>query len=224
MSLILNIDTATEIAQVSIAQNGIVLKDAVNKDSKEHAAFVQPAIKDIMASAGIRLSEIDAVAVMAGPGSYTGLRVGMASAKGLCYALNKPLLAINTLESMAMATVMGGDLDEKQLLCPMIDARRSEVFTAIYDHSLHILLQPEALILDNNSYTAFLDKHRVIFFGNGSDKWKAVCRHPNAEFQCVNINSAAMAGLSFKKYAAGDRHFSDPAYLEPLYIKEFYSK
>lgn len=224
MSLILNIDTATEIAQVSIARDGVVLKDAINKDAKEHAAFVQPAIKSIMATAGITLTEIDAIAVMAGPGSYTGLRVGMASAKGLCYALNKPLLAINTLESIAMAAVMEGGLDEKKLLCPMIDARRSEVFTAIYDHSLNVLLVPEALILDENSYAAFLDKHPVVFFGNGSDKWKTICMHANAEFQCVNIDSAAMAFLSFKKYSADDRHFSDPAYLEPLYIKEFYTK
>ena len=106
----------------------------------------------------------------------------------------------------------------------MIDARRSEVFTAIYDSSLNVLLAPEALILEENSYAAFLDKQPGVFFGNGSDKWKTLCKHPNAEFQCVNIDSAAMAGLAFKKYAAGDRHFSDPAYLEPLYIKEFYTK
>jgi tRNA threonylcarbamoyladenosine biosynthesis protein TsaB len=224
MSLILNIDTATEIAQVSIARDGVVLKDAVNKDAKEHAAFVQPAIKSIMAIAGISLAEIDAIAVMAGPGSYTGLRVGMASAKGLCYALNKPLLAINTLESMAMAAVLADDPGKKKLLCPMIDARRSEVFTAIYDQSLNILLQPEALILDENSYATLLNENPIVFFGSGSDKWKTLCKHPNAEFQCVNIDSAAMAGLAFKKYSAGDRHFSDPAYLEPLYIKEFYSK
>jgi tRNA threonylcarbamoyladenosine biosynthesis protein TsaB len=224
MSLILNIDTATEIAQVSIARDGVVLKDAINKDAKEHAAFVQPAIKHIMNMAGIGLSEIDAIAVMAGPGSYTGLRVGMASAKGLCYALNKPLLAINTLESMAMAVVIAGGLDEKKLLCPMIDARRSEVFTAIYDHSLNILLAPKALILDENSYAVFLDKDPVVFFGNGSDKWKTICKHPNAEFQCVNIDSAPMAFLSYKKFSDKIPQFSDPAYLEPLYIKEFYTK
>jgi tRNA threonylcarbamoyladenosine biosynthesis protein TsaB len=224
MSLILNIDTATEIAQVSITRDGIVLKDAVNKDPKEHAAFVQPAIKSIMAITGIALAEIDAVAVMVGPGSYTGLRVGMASAKGLCYALNKPLLAINTLESMAMAAIITGDLDDKKLLCPMIDARRSEVFTAIYDHSLNVLLAPEALILDENSYSAFLERHPVVFFGNGSEKWKAICKHANAEFQCINIDSAAMALLSFKKYSDKTSLFTDPAYLDPLYIKEFYSK
>jgi len=224
MSLILNIDTATEIAQVSIARDGVVLKDAVNKDSKEHAAFVQPAIKNIMALAGITLAEIDAIAVMAGPGSYTGLRVGMASAKGLCYALNKPLLAINTLESMAMAVVMAADREEKKLLCPMIDARRSEVFTAIYDLSLNILLEPQAIILDENSYVGLLNEHPVVFFGNGSDKWKTICKHPNAEFQCVNIDSAAMAFLSFKRFSDKIPKFSDPAYLEPLYIKEFYTR
>jgi tRNA threonylcarbamoyladenosine biosynthesis protein TsaB len=224
MSLILNIDTATEIAHVSIARDGVVLKDAINKDAKEHAAFVQPAIKSIMALAGIQLSEIDAIAVMAGPGSYTGLRVGMASAKGLCYALNKPLLAINTLESMAMGVILARDSSEKKLLCPMIDARRSEVFTAIYDHSLNLLLSPEALILEENSFAAFLDKQPVVFFGNGSEKWKALCKHPNAEFQCVNIDSTSMAFLSFKKYSNKTSLFTDPAYLEPLYIKEFYSK
>jgi tRNA threonylcarbamoyladenosine biosynthesis protein TsaB len=225
MSLILNIDTATETARLSIAKDGVILKDAINKEQKDHAAFVQPAIKELLAGTGLSFAAIDAVAVMIGPGSYTGIRVGMASAKGLCYALNKPLIAVNTLESMAMAAAITLSETDKQtqLLCPMIDARREEVYTAIYDHSLNILLPPGAIILDTNSYAEFLDKHTILFFGTGSDKWEKACLHPNARFQCVNIDPNSMAILSVKKFSAKDAQFDDPAYLEPLYIKEFYT-
>jgi tRNA threonylcarbamoyladenosine biosynthesis protein TsaB len=224
MSLILNIDTATEIARISIAQNGVVLKDAVNTEQKDHAAFVQPAIKMILANTGIALSAIDAIAVMAGPGSYTGLRVGMASAKGLCYALKKPLIAINTLEAMAMAALIVLPVTENKLLCPMIDARRMEVFTAIYNQSLEILLSPRALILEATGYEEFLEKNQIIFFGNGSGKWEKICTSTNATFQCINIDSASMALLSFKKFTANSFKTDDIAYLEPFYIKEFYDK
>lgn len=224
MSYILNIDTATEIAQVSIAKDGLVLRSTINTVQKDHAAFVQPAIKSILADAGIGLSAVDAIAVMAGPGSYTGLRVGMASAKGLCYALNKPLIAINTLESMAMAALLTLPDIEDKWLCPMLDARRNEVFTAIYDHSLDIILPPVALVLDEHSYAEYLSKKQLVFFGNGSEKWKKLSLNGNASFQCVNIDPISMCILSFQKFSQKPPKFEDPAYLEPLYIKEFHDK
>ncbi|MEI9933869.1 MAG: tRNA (adenosine(37)-N6)-threonylcarbamoyltransferase complex dimerization subunit type 1 TsaB [Ferruginibacter sp.] len=226
MSLLLNIDTALTTAYVSIAKDGVVLQDAINNDQKEHAAFVQPAIKRIMQKAGILLAEIDAVAVTIGPGSYTGLRVGLSSAKGLCYALNKPLIVINTLECMTMAAILQlqeTSLIEAKLFCPMIDARRMEVYTAIYDYSLNSLLTPCALLLEPTVYDKYLDKNSIVFFGDGSIKWKNNCTNYNADFQSVNINSTAMSLLSFKKYISQDNCFTDTAYTEPLYIKAFYS-
>src|ERR1700761_8249865 len=140
MSLILNIDTATETAHLSIAKNGTVLQQLFNEDQKGHAAFLQPAIKKILAEQSLLINEIDAIAVTEGPGSYTGLRIGMASAKGLSYALRKPLITVNTLEAMARSAVdvlARNPIDSKEiLLCPMIDARRMEVFTAIYNMEL----------------------------------------------------------------------------------------
>jgi tRNA threonylcarbamoyladenosine biosynthesis protein TsaB len=226
MSLILNIDTATETAHVSISKDGIVLQDAINAEQKDHAAFVQPSIKNILQNAGIPIADIDAIAVTAGPGSYTGIRVGMASAKGLCYALGKPLIAINTLECMAMAAILKLSTTlnyEKKLLCPMIDARRMEVFTAIYGYSLNPVLDPCALVLENTTFDKYLDENPIVFFGNGSRKWKDICTHYNADFQDVSINSAAMSSLSFIKYSNKSLDFADIAYTEPFYIKEFYS-
>jgi tRNA threonylcarbamoyladenosine biosynthesis protein TsaB len=220
MSLILNIDTATETAHVSIAKDGIVLKDMFNKEQKTHAAFLQPAIKQILNDAAITLTEIDAVAVTEGPGSYTGIRIGMASAKGLCYALNKPLITINTLEVMANSVMQQLPIDSNTLLCPMIDARRMEVFTAVYDTSLKNILSPCALILNNNSFQDLFDNYLVNFFGNGSKKWLAICPQKNAIFSDINISSRGMSELSLQRL--NKNLLANIAYSEPLYIKEFY--
>ena len=149
MSIILNIDTASEKAHVSFAKDGQVVAVLHSSSQKEHASFLQSAIEQLVSTTGIELPQIDAVAVTAGPGSYTGLRVGMASAKGLCYALQKPLIAINTLEMMAKSAVLFlKKTDKEVLLCPMMDARRMEVFTAIYKQDLQIVLNSSAIILD----------------------------------------------------------------------------
>jgi len=223
MSLILNIDTATEIAHVSIAKDGIVLQDAFNNDQKNHAGFLQPAIKKILQDAKILITEIDAIAVTEGPGSYTGIRIGMASAKGLCYALNKPLITINTLEAMANSAILElkqQPLSVRTLLCPMIDARRMEVFTAVYDILLTNILQPSAVILDISSFKSLLNEHFVNFFGSGSKKWKGECNHKNAFFTEINITAPALSSLSVNKF--NQNLFTNVAYSEPLYIKEFY--
>ena len=176
MALIVNIDTATETAHVSIAEDGKILHSLINDVQKDHAAFLQPALEQLIKNTGIGFSDIDAVAFTAGPGSYTGLRVGMASAKGLCYALNKPLIAISTLKVMAKAAVEQGD-DSSVLFCPMIDARRMEVFTAIYNNALTEVLPPCALVLDENSYFNYLQKNKIVFFGNGMQKWRATIQN-----------------------------------------------
>lgn len=222
MSLILNIDTATETAHVSIAKDGIVLKACDNASQKDHASFLQPAILQMTIAAEVTLKEIDAIAVTAGPGSYTGLRIGLASAKGLCYALNKPLIMINTLEVLtASALYQQGDkaANGSTLFCPMIDARRMEVFTAIYNDQLAIILSPQAMVLEEQSFKAPLEKNRVLFFGSGSVKWSAICHDPNAFFETVPILPQAMSHLSNQFYSR--QQFADPAYSEPFYLKEF---
>jgi len=222
MSLILNIDTATESAHVSIAKNAVVIASAHNESQKDHASFLQPAIQRLCKDNSIDLKDIDAIAVTGGPGSYTGIRVGLASAKGLCYALSKPLIMLNTLEVLAASALSiesDQPADVSSLLCPMIDARRMEVFTAIYDGQLAEVLSPCAMILDEHSFHDQLIKNKILFFGSGSMKWKSICNDPNASFEPVAIKPEAMSRLSFKQFSLSK--FYDPAYSEPFYLKEF---
>jgi len=223
MSLIINIDTATEVAHVSVAKDGVVLQQAFNANQMDHAGFLQVAVKDILNKADIDFAQIDAIAVTIGPGSYTGLRVGLASAKGLCYALNKPLITIGTLDVLAKSALISlekNSFKTNALLCPMIDARRMEVFTAVFDQSLQIVLPAYALVLDQNSFKDLLEGYHIAFFGNGSKKWQNISYHPNAIFIDTDINPLAMSQLSKEKY--DNKDFSDLAYTEPMYIKEFY--
>lgn len=221
MSLILNIDTASEKAHVSIARNGQVVQARNNDAQKEHASFLQAAVQDMMIAAGINLKEIDAVAVTAGPGSYTGLRVGFASAKGFCYALKKPFITINTLEILTASALEVLPAAENILYCPMMDARRMEVFTALYDQNLHIVLEPCALILNESSFEKELSNHRIVFFGNGSTKWEQLCKHPNAAFRAVSITPEAFSKRSNRLFE--EKKFTELAYSEPFYLKEFQS-
>ena len=223
MSLLLNIDTAIDTACVSIAKNGHILQHTINKDQKDHAAFLQPAIQSLFKTTGLSLYELDAIAVVEGPGSYTGLRVGMASAKGLCFALNKPLITVSSLAILAYQAINQFSIVSNNiplLYCPMIDARRMEVFTALYDHSLNTILPPCAMIIDENFFANQLLKNRIIFLGNGALKWQQICTHENAYFFMPSNNSLYMNELSFKKFL--NNEFADTAYVEPLYVKEFY--
>jgi tRNA threonylcarbamoyladenosine biosynthesis protein TsaB len=224
MSLLLNIDTAIDTASISIAKDGIILGEATNTEQKDQGAFIQPAIQSIAKNISISLTELNAIAVVAGPGSYTGLRVGMASAKGLCYALGKPLITIETLHLLAYQAINQADINQNDmptLFCPMIDARRMEVFTAVYDKYLNTILSPCALIIDENSFANLLLNNKIIFFGNGAGKWELL-RHPkNAHFLQPKNKTLYMNELSFKKYT--NTEFADLAYTEPMYIKEFHS-
>ena len=223
MSLILHIDTATEEAHVSIGRNGLVLQSLFNNSQKDHASFLQPAIQQLAKDTGILLNDIDAVAVTSGPGSYTGIRVGMASAKGLCYALNKPLITLVSLEILAASAQQQIKIQADKapvLLCPMVDARRMEVFTAIYDTGLLNIVAPSAMVLDEDSFSTHLSKNKVFFFGNGSPKWAAVCKHTNATFITTSSLSQAMAMLAYKMYTKG--RFTELANSQPLYLKEFH--
>jgi tRNA threonylcarbamoyladenosine biosynthesis protein TsaB len=221
MPLILNIDTATNQASVSLALEGKVLQERVNGQSMDHAAWIHTAIDELIHANNHKynLNEINAVAVVAGPGSYTGLRVGMATAKGLCYALNIPLISLNTLKIMAYAT--NDEFSSSLLLCPMLDARRLEVFTALYDASLNELIQPCAMILEENSFSEWLNKYEIIFFGSGSNKWKEIVKNENAIFRNSFYMPQDIASIAYKTFMQHD--FSGLAYTEPVYLKEFYS-
>ena len=225
MALILNIDTATEYAGVCISDGENILAIKESRDQKNHASFVQPAIKKILSEVGIKASKLDAIAVTQGPGSYTGLRVGLSTAKGLCYALNKPLILINTLEVMAIASIQ--DCENQQLentnflFCPMVDARRMEVFTALYNNKLDNILPPCAMILDEQSFSKELINHQIIFSGSGNIKMQGLISHQNVNFSNTKHNVKHVSMLSQLRFNMND--FNDIAYSEPLYLKEFFA-
>lgn len=217
MAIILNIDTAVQNASVCLADGENILVTLINPSEKNSAAWLHPAIADALEQGGIGPNQLGAVAVSAGPGSYTGLRVGMAAAKGLCYALSLPLIAVNTLQMMAAAI----EAPSTELLCPMIDARRNEVFTALFNASLNEVMPYTNLILTENSFDETLKKFSITFFGNGSKKATAFIKHPAAKFVDVTATAADMIRLSSQKFEAGQ--FSSLAYSEPFYGKDFYS-
>jgi len=225
MSLILNIDTATENASVCLAASGTALAVRLNNIQKDHASWLHTAIHEVMQESGTQMNDIKAVAISAGPGSYTGLRVGMASAKGLCYALNIPLILENTLYVMANAAI--AQLKKEQgvkdnlLICPMIDARRMEVFTAIYNWDLQEVAAPQALELGNDFFVNFSNGGAILFIGSGIIKAKTLLNNPKFLFYDLIYNGLHLSELSYGKYRNGQ--FANLAYSEPIYIKEFYS-
>lgn len=232
MALLLNIDTATEKASIALSENGKAVRTMVNSQQRDHASWIQPAIQELLKETGRTMTELQGIAVTAGPGSYTGLRVGMATAKGLCFALGIPMVTENTLRVMAYAATVqsfpNGDeyrikagLKNGTLLCPMIDARRMEVFTALYDLQLNIVENPAALILEADSFNKELENNSILFLGNGSVKWKPVCNHPHAFFSDVDQTAEHLAPLAENLFL--QEKFADLAYEEPVYLKEFYS-
>lgn len=224
MALILNIDTAVDVASICLANDEAVLSIAKNESQKDHASWLHMAIKEIFEKNNLELRSVDAIAITGGPGSYTGLRIGMATAKGICYALNKPLIGLNTLLVMANAAknVHKDSFGENaDLLCPMIDARRMEVFTAIYTKELQIIKEPAAISLNENSFDEYLSANSICFFGNGSNKFKAIMKHDKAIFKDLKADASSMISLSEKKFTG--KEFTDLAYAEPLYLKEFYT-
>lgn len=219
MALILHIDTALQQANIGIAKDGELILNLRNEDQYNHASFVQPAIQEVLQQSGINIESIDAVGITAGPGSYTGLRVGMASAKGLAYTLQKPLLSVGTLQVMTVAAI------EKfpgfDFYCPMIDARRNEVYTALYTPGLEAKMAAQPLILDHSSFEQQLSKEKILFFGNGSIKYRNILSsHNNALFESVEYTGAHIAQCLFNSFK--HNAFENVAYAEPLYLKDFY--
>ena len=227
MAIILNIDTALDSAYISLSENEKGLGYAINGTAKDHAAWIQPAIYKLTKESGIKMSDLSAIGVCIGPGSYTGLRIGLSTAKGLCFALKIPLIAINTLEtiaSSAMNDIQTENLDftSDLLICPMIDARRMEVFTAVYNSSMEEIYEPHSRILDALSFDALLRRQKMLFLGNGSLKFQQVCQNANAIFKKLALNPFALSGLTYKNFIGNN--FATLAYAEPLYLKEFFTK
>ncbi|EPR72781.1 TsaB protein, required for threonylcarbamoyladenosine (t(6)A) formation in tRNA [Winogradskyella psychrotolerans RS-3] len=216
MALVLNIETATTNCSVSLSKDGetLVLKED-NSLGFSHAETLHIFIDEIFKISKIKPSEIDAVAVSKGPGSYTGLRIGVSSAKGLCFALNKPLIAISTLESLAHQVTI-----EDGFIVPMLDARRMEVYSAIYNANLELHREIKAEILTEESFSTLLKDHKVYFVGNGVEKTKSLIQHPNAVFIDGKLPSANEMGfLAENNHKKSDTE--DVAYFEPYYLKDF---
>ena len=219
---ILNIDTAVEGAAVSISSGAQVIVQKNHDQKLDHASFLQPAIAQLLAEVKINFHQLSAVAVSNGPGSYTGLRIGMATAKGICYGLNLPLICVPTLEIMAAAAITAtkNNVNLKDaIICPMIDARRMEVFTATYNQQLQLLSTPEALVLNESSFNTTTSP--IIFTGNGVAKWQSICANQQSHWITEVDLIAAMARLSHQQFKL--QTFAVIAYAEPFYLKPFYS-
>jgi len=222
LALLLNIDSAFDQCVVALSNNEEVIAHEKSIVQKDHASFLQPAIKKICADARISLSSIDAVAVVNGPGSYTGLRVGLASAKGICYVLQKPLILLNTLDTLAFALQQDIHSSPNVLFCPMIDARRMEVFTALYNNELNLIKDYASVVLDNTFLFDERKLHTIIVGGNGSTKLKTVTGFENIIYGALDYNLNHIIQLALKGYKL--KNFSSLAYSEPFYIKPVYIK
>ncbi len=220
MACILNIETSTDVCSVAVSDELQTVWHEECFERANHAeqlpVYIETALYHLHRE-GLRL---DAVAVSEGPGSYTGLRIGVSTAKGVCYGNDVPLIAVPTLDILTVPVLLNCDIEDDALLCPMIDARRMEVYAKICDKSMNTLRETSADIIDGDSYGEFLNARKVYFFGNGVEKCKSVIVHPNARFIDNILPVAAnMQPLSDKKYNAGQ--FVDTAYFTPFYLKDF---
>ena len=220
MSCILHIETSTEVCSVSASQDGASIFSKEDFNGPSHAVVLGVFVDEALSFIDNHAIPLDAVAVSCGPGSYTGLRIGVSMAKGICYGRNIPLIAIPTPEVMTVPVLLFQDLPEDALLCPMIDARRMEVYAAIYDRALKVKREISADIIDENSYSEFLAEHPVYFFGNGAAKCREKITHPNAHF-IENIHPLAKWMFPLAERAMAEKYFKDVAYFEPFYLKEF---
>ncbi|MBR2083980.1 MAG: tRNA (adenosine(37)-N6)-threonylcarbamoyltransferase complex dimerization subunit type 1 TsaB, partial [Muribaculaceae bacterium] len=222
MANILNIETSTEVCSVALTSEGQVLDHRENYEGQTHATMLSQYVKEMLDYARSREMKPDAIAVSIGPGSYTGLRIGLSEAKGLAFGLNVPLIGVNTLQLMAVSTMFNHFIDEESVLyVPMIDARRMEVYTAAYAPSLEAVLEPQALILDEHSFDALLDKgHTLILMGNGSDKARQVLARDGVRF-VDGVKPVAVDMMALAEKAYREQDFIDVAYSTPLYLKEF---
>jgi len=226
MALILNIETSTEVCSVTLAEDGKLLFKKESLEGLNHSKILTVFIEDLFKENNIQPKMIDAVAVSKGPGSYTGLRIGVSVAKGLCYGLNIPLISVNSLEILGIFAAKNTDKyqltnDGKPVLfCPMIDARRMEVYTALYNINGEEIRPVSAEIIDEHFLSDLFESHKILFFGNGAEKCKTLIKNANALFVGPMATSAEyMQVISEEKFSK--KQFEDVAYFEPFYLKNF---
>jgi tRNA threonylcarbamoyladenosine biosynthesis protein TsaB len=218
MALILSINTSTRNCSVALHQGDNLLACYELISDKSSSGMLTTLVQNIAQQAGFELRQIDAFAIAKGPGSYTGLRIGVSTAKGLCFALDKPLIAVHTLEAMALQVQ---DFVTDALLCPMIDARRMEVYAAIFDQNLEYKLATQAKIIDSESFVDFLETQKIVFFGDGAAKCQATLTHRNAVFLPHIVHPSASSMGKLVANAWDKQAFEDIAAFEPFYLKDF---
>lgn len=224
MATILHIETSTDVCSVAVSQDGACIFYEEDHDGPNHASKIGGFVDEALSFTDNHAIPFDAVAISCGPGSYTGLRIGTSMAKGICYGRDLKLLAVPTLELLAVPVLLRHEeIEEDALLCPMIDARRMEVYACLFDRSLKTVRTTQADIVDETTYQSFLDEHPVYFFGNGAAKCMETIKHPNAHF-IENIKPLAkwMFPLAEKRFL--NEQYEDVAYFEPYYLKDFVAK
>ena len=224
MATILHIETSTEVCSVAVSQDGLCVFEREDREGPNHAVKSGVFIDEALSHIDSQLLTLDAVAVSGGPGSYTGLRIGVSTAKGVCFGRDAQLISVPTLEVLCVPVLLQEKVKEDDaLLCPMLDARRMEVYAALFDRSLREVRPTQADIVDGDTYRAFLDERPVYFFGNGAAKCMEVINHPNARFiEGVVPLARWMFPLAERRFF--DQKFEDVAYFEPFYLKDFVAK
>lgn len=223
MSCILNIETSTNVCSVAVSQGGVCLYKKEDHSGPNHAVALGVFVDEALSFVDSRAIPLDAVAVSCGPGSYTGLRIGVSMAKGICYGRGIKLIGVPTLELLAVPVLLHHEIEDNALLCPMLDARRMEVYAGIYDKSLKEVRPVQADVVDGETYKEYLDKVKVYFFGNGACKCVEAINHPNAVLiKGIEPLAENMLPLAEKRMAA--ERFEDVAYFVPFYLKDFVAK
>ena len=224
MATILHIETSTDVCSVALTTESQVLDHRENYEGQTHATLLSQYVKEMLDYARSRDLKLDAIAVSIGPGSYTGLRIGLSEAKGLAFGLQLPLIGVNTLQLLSVSTMFNHFIDvdgDKLLYVPMIDARRMEVYTAAYTPALNAVLEPQAMILDEHSFETLLEQgYQLVLMGNGSDKARQVLSRDGVRF-IESIKPVAVDMLALAEKAYREKNFIDVAYSTPLYLKEF---
>jgi len=220
MALILNIETATETCSVALSENGKLIALKEDTIGQQHAKLLTVLIEQLFSENDIQIEKLKAVAISMGPGSYTGLRIGVSAAKGIAYAADIPLIAVNTLQALAFGISKNGNYESDTWFCPMIDARRMEVYIAFYDVNNMQIRDISAEIIDENSFSEILRERKIVFHGNGSAKCRQSIKSQNALFiDNVHCSAAQMVELSYTAFQ--NNQFVDVAYFEPFYLKDF---
>ena len=217
MERIILIETSTALCSAALAENGVVTAYRESSAPKAHASLTAVFVQEILNERGLTIADCDAICVSKGPGSYTGLRVGVSTAKGLCFGCGKPLLAVGTLDTL-VAQAHSAIPSPYHFIIPMIDARRMEVYSAVFQHNTQIT-ETAPVIVDENSFAEYLEQGPCLFIGDGAGKCADVIKHPNAHFCQCNPKASAMLSPAMEAYK--EKRFEDVAYFEPFYLKEF---